>query len=303
MLVALLADPAATEAMDMRLLVGYLCDDINLSSMFLIRPLFDYENWVPKVFDNLMLALRSHLPILPDQQDSIIDQAVDGTTTLQSIFRAQHEDDAIMHHFDAQGKRVPIEVAIWLTLRVYFRCAKILAFYVDALEPRGAASAVVQQCRKYRYMAVATLHFIRHYRYACIFTGGGLYDTGPAFSGKLRLLLEEDERSLLLQPPGAQDPFRNARLWALYVGAQVEKMAGTKIRNRGNACGDHLDDGSDAVKAEGWFTAQFVVQTRRMGLYSWNEVFEILRRFSFPDDMRRHGFEWVFHAVDFESVP
>lgn len=174
-------------------------------------------------------------------------------------------------------QELPLTLTVWITVRSMLNVSGLLNLYLDYAAIFESSLHPLQESIVQAYLTLATLFLVRLQRYNKILHGVRLYESGLQMGAELRRLLNKE----LTCPDYSPDRFRNARLWTLYVGALAEQMP---LRDRPNP-------------TTAWFNVNFATQACRMGLFSWDNVREILGQFNYDNNMRPHGSEWFFKSL------
>jgi hypothetical protein len=259
----LLEEQSKTDPVDLRQLTNILYDDVSLSAMFLIRPTFDTREWVLQMIRPVLLGGARELPPAQELSIGTLDASI-SNKTLRDLFVCRREISAVWMYLTANGIMHSLLLGVWFAVRSILQSASLVHYYLDTIDATRSPPTDPNKLRAQSYLALAALYFSRITRFSPTINGVRLYDAGPVISTQLRLLLMQGEEEC--------SRFQNARLWALYVGAQAEQMP---LRNR-------------PEPTTAWFNTNFAVQARRMGLLSWQAVRVILERFIFSDLLQPH---------------
>ena len=225
----------------------------------------------------VLLGGARELPPAQELSIGTLDASI-SDKTLRDLFVCRREIDAVWIYLAANGIMHSLLLGVWLAVRNILQSASLIHFYLDTIDATRSPPTDPNKLRAQSYLALAALYFSRITRFSPTINGVRLYDAAPMISTQLRLLLMQEEEKLSDQECSR---FQNARLWALYVGAQAEQMP---IRNR-----------PEPITA--WFNTNFAVQARRMGLLSWQAVRVILEGFIFSDLLQPHPSQWFFKTM------
>ncbi|KAJ9603760.1 hypothetical protein H2200_011946 [Cladophialophora chaetospira] len=262
---------------DLTTLTSVLFSDLNLACLFLIRPLFDYQNWIPRVCGPVFDAVESKIPApLLGISGGTSDLSV-RNEKLAAILKQRRRTDTIRALMFKGTDQMPLPVLLWITIRSMLDLAALLHLYLDYVDFFEKSVDASQESKVQAYLALATIYLLRLQRYNKVLHGIRLYESGLQMSSQIQQLLTEEAACADYNA----EEFANARLWALFIGAYGEQMP--------------LRDRPEPNKA--WFNINFVEQVRQMGLTSWEEIRAILEGFIFNDSMTPPGSQWPFNSL------
>ena len=265
---------------DMKMLTCVLFHDIQLAATLLTRPILDTEKWIPETFGPSWEAAADLLPPLPEISSKFLDPSVD-SEKLRTVFNQQRESYELWIRGASKQKAWQPLIMYWLTSRDLMDQGFLINHFLDLSESYHTRSKSAADClHAQAYISLAALYWARVAGpISPTICGIQLYDAGPTILTELRTALIQDGA-----PLGHKDlsKYRNARLWALYVGAYAEWTTETK----------QIDP------AKGWFNSTFASQARSMSLLSWQAVREVLEGFLYGDNMQPHGSQWFSKTMN-----
>lgn len=263
----------------LELMLFFIYPDSNMATLFLIRPAFDVYEWLPKIFAPFLARAEPALFPIPEQLyplDPIID-----SEEMAWCF------DTCCEIFTRYRKRKNVKlselVMVFNMCQGLYKWAiclgKLISRYWTFNKMCDLAAEPTHWEYAQQYLALGALRWskaeVQNDAY-----GRNLW-TGKVIVA-MRSVLERSEC-----PVGSEDweRWKNARLWAFYVGAIFE------YRKYTSSDGWH----------KGWFNVRFVRQARAMHLTLWADVWAILRGFLFdPSAYEREG-RWFERAMKLSS--
>jgi hypothetical protein len=269
-------------AVDHHLLSKILRLDAVLALSGLTRPSFDVEKWVPEVFASYFKPLLHTLPVsisLEAMGKDLDDSVLEDHGLKDIIVRLRQALVLYLLSF-ADPAFAKFEYKFFIRYVVYVSLARLLHHYLDAeslrgkhtLNPTMAGRAQVQA-----YISLAAILWVRHVATGDNYNADG--DINQAVTTEildtLRARVEESDWMVSKEMQG----YDNARLWAIYVGAYLERALVART----------LSCYSDS---ENWFNVRLADQARAMGLISWESVRERLLLFLHTDVLQPHGSSW-----------
>ncbi|OAL33203.1 hypothetical protein AYO20_07520 [Fonsecaea nubica] len=294
---------------DTDLLVYILYHDVHRSSMFLCKPIFDVDRWLPQRLQPVIDAAGPYLPPnLSDVRNRFLDPSIDNPRLRillierresLAVWLFQNGSDAGLGSDEEPSASHITTTALmgWLLVRVYLHQGQLVNLFLQAKEaidvrntntnisetPRSVNSVLCQG-----YIALATLLYIRAISFNGTVCGVRLFDATPTILANMRELLQLSERS----PDTVTDHerYENARLWALYVGATAESSVDTDTKL------EEEEEEEEAPRA-GWFTTHFAAKAIRLGLVRWDDVRNVLTGFLYTDTMHPDSAEWFSRAL------
>ncbi|KIX95518.1 uncharacterized protein Z520_08638 [Fonsecaea multimorphosa CBS 102226] len=239
------------KSFDLKILMLTLYADVHMAITFLVRPHFKpSEKLVMAFYEASGAAAREecNVPIsLTHRLNNSITE-----TKLEAIFLMWTQTLAIRSFY---GRR------LW----TFLNQLNVVNHILDAEEmtnhphdPMNAAFFHIQA-----YISLAALFFIRLSTLPEHFVAKSHFSAHAALLGRLRHHLQISD-SL-----EAGHVYSQARLWALFAGAQSEYQAAL------------LNKQPRAVASRGWFNVQLAMQLRRCDLLNWVCVKEILQGFMY----------------------
>ena len=268
---------------DHHLLSKILRLDAVLALTNLTRPSFDVEKWVPEVFAPYFKPLLDTLPesISLEAMGKDLDNSVAEDHKLKDIITRLRQALVLYLFSFADPAYAIFEYKFFIRYTVYVSLARLLHHSLDAellrvkhtLNPTIAGRAQVQA-----FTSLAAILWVRH-----VATGDNYNADGEVnetvtteFLDTLRARVDVSDWMVSQE---MQRSYGNARLWALYVGAYLERA---HVARTASCYSD----------SENWFSLRLADQARAMGLASWDSVRERLLLFLHTDVLQPHGSSW-----------
>ncbi|OAP64222.1 hypothetical protein AYL99_00194 [Fonsecaea erecta] len=267
------------DKLDTNLLLYVLYNDIHRASMFLCRPIFDMDEWLPKRLQPVVDAAKPHLPDLTEVRARYLDPAIDNPR-LRTLFIERRESLAVwlfQNCSAAESGQHTTALLRWLLTRVYLHQGRLVNFFLqakaqyEAIPPPGLVNSVLCQ----GYISLATLLYIRAISFNAAVCGVRLFDATAIILSNMQEMLQLSESSGFPH----YERHQHARLWALYVGACAEMLMDLKPEGRG------------------WFTTHFAAKAIQLGVAGWDEVRSVLKGTLFTDLMHPDGEEWFARVL------
>ncbi|OAP60315.1 hypothetical protein AYL99_05317 [Fonsecaea erecta] len=258
---------------DITSLRSFMYNEACACCMFLRKPVLDYDRWIPEVFEVPWAEGRKGLQALQLSFSISLDPSIEDNF-LRDMFIQERESLAVWRHGSERGNGLSAAVFTWWCSSHLVKHTKLVKFVLDRLdeakEGKGQQSYLH---RKNAYLALTAVYWTRLIAGDETILGQEIYQTKSPLRKLTRQLLEKDQ--LVVEFTGSMK-YANARLWALYVGAQAEH--------------DHL---GIRRSDETWFSDQFSLLAARMSLSSWKAVRSILDGFLDCDVVEPHGSKFV----------
>src|ERR1700761_4561552 len=146
---------------DLMTLVNVFFSDLNLACTFLIRPLFDCQEWMPRVFHPLFVATESKLPTnLLDMRMENLDPSIRDEKLL-SIFKQRKQSDLIRGLMFKGVEELPLTLTVWITVRSMLNLAALLNLYLDYVALFKSFPGCPQVSKVQAYLALAAVYSLR----------------------------------------------------------------------------------------------------------------------------------------------
>ncbi|KIY00903.1 uncharacterized protein Z520_03569 [Fonsecaea multimorphosa CBS 102226] len=258
---------------DITSLRSFMYNEACACCMFLRKPVLDYDGWVPEVFKIPWAEGRKGLPAMQLSFATSLDPAIEDEF-LMDMFMQQRESLAVWRHGSERGDGLPPAVFTWWCSSHLVKQMRLLKYALDRLdEAKEGKGPQSHLHKKNAYLALTAVYWTRLIAGDETLLGKEIYQTKKPLRTLTRQLLEKEQ--LVVEFTGSMK-YANARLWALYVGAQAEH--------------DHL--GIQQID-ENWFSAQLSLLAAQMNLTSWEAVRSILDGFLDCDVVEPHGSQFV----------
>jgi len=264
--------------MDLTYLRYFLYNESQACCMFMTRPVLDYEMWVPEMFKASWHQAADELPYLDTVRSRKLDPAID-SSFLRKIFVLQREDLAVWREASHRSEGLSPILFTWFASRHSMHQVRLVTYALDSMDAARRATAAGRSEFLYKeaYLALAVIYWTRLIAGNDCIRGVEIFDTKKPILNLMGCLLDRHRVEFELS---GSSKYANARLWALYLGAQAEHH--------------HQHSGTrDTDPAKGWFSTQFSLQAIRMGLSRWESVRDVLDGFLDGDLVEPHGAQFV----------
>ncbi|KEF56051.1 uncharacterized protein A1O9_07632 [Exophiala aquamarina CBS 119918] len=266
--------------LDYRILLYQLYLDSQLSSMFLMRTIFDVDSWALDFIAPVgKAAARNPQQIV--SPDTVLDPSID-TEELQQWFQIRREQlNYVFMRIQQQVTTVSPVITTWRFARTCIFNGRMVHHFLKAeaeLRRPGLEQEVKDHLYAQQYLALAGLWHVRDPFMNPILLGRPIYD-GTAILVALRKTLELD-RGAAEHPfsMSSWDRYKNARLWALYVGALAERAPNTFS--------------AQVVQSLSWFNTNLAEQAAAMGIWTWSAAKVVFDGFLYHESMSALGSDW-----------
>jgi hypothetical protein len=266
MLRTLLEKQATHKQLDTTFLRYVLYNDSHLIASYMVRSVFDYDHWIPEQYKVMAEMAAAEMPNFDDVHAEEIDASVE-SDFLQQIFITRRE------HFEVWKQRTtaagisPLMYA-WLATVNSIHQGQLIQHALDAMDMARKAENAGRLWAEV-YLSLAALYWIRSIGGSMIIRGVDIYDSQRPILEKLRRALTSAQES---QTKADEVKYENARLWALFIGAQAEQ----------------------GWRRPGWFCDNLFLLGKEtgFGLGTWASVQQVLKRFLYTDMLPPHGSNW-----------
>jgi hypothetical protein len=237
------------------------------------KPVLDYDDWIPEVFETYWTEGRALLPSMQISFSTILDPCIN-VGYLRDAFLQQREGLAVWRCGSERAEGLPPAVFTWWCSSHLVKHTRLLKYALDNIDAaKDSKFASPQALETNAYLALTAVYWTRLIAGDETLLGHVIYQTKKPLRQITRELLEKDRHRI--EFTGSMQ-HANARLWALYVGAQAE----------------HAAPGVPGIN-ETWFSDEFVVQAVRMKLSSWDAIANILQGFLDCDVVEPYGAHFV----------
>lgn len=269
---------------DITPLRSFMYNEACACAMFLKKPVLDYDEWIPAVFKKYWDEGRAELPAMQLSYSTTLDASIEDKP-LQTMFIQQREGLAVWRHGSEKADGLTPAVFTWWCSNHLVKHTRLLKYALDTIdaakEAKGSQANVLQ---KNAYLALTAVYWTRLIAGDETLLGKEIYQTKKPLRSLTRELLEKER--LRTEFTGSMQ-YANARLWALYVGAQAEHDQFGRLRDA----------------SESWFSNEFCMHASRMNLSSWNVVRRILNGFLDCDIVQPHVSQFVPALLEKRTSP
>ncbi|OQV10233.1 hypothetical protein CLAIMM_14261 [Cladophialophora immunda] len=316
--------------------------DTQISSIFMTPLAFDVSpgGWVVETMQPLWDAALSQLGELPqwttlrDEAEKSLDPSVEGGD-LQAFFVSRRTTLQTWLLYGLNGLPTPPLIILWLTTTACLQQGRMIKHYTravhEAIQCTSPSSAKgeaedgsVEQAEYWytqQYLILAEFLWTHHLSYKVEVCGIDLFDMVPTQLRNLRAALQHAEESGRGLGRHLSSKYRNARLWALFIGAHAEFSKSKSKREMANSAlpstevvhnnnhqkeapafikcvktVKHCDPDSHEELSDRWFETQLSRQIQDMGLSTWPDVYFVLRGFNYADIIQPLG-EEIFNKA------
>lgn len=264
------------------LLFYFLYADFNMSTQRLVPPAFDVYEWLPNTLAAFLAAVQPLLPPAPVPPDSWhLDPTIDSEEMISCISMCRDHFLRIRRRWsDDAPERVAKLRYSWGQVIVAVGMGKLVCRYCRFKELSELASESSDYNYAQQYLALGAIKWIRSMQYEARVCGKNVREA--KVRDALRPVLEKSEMPKL---SSKWHEWKNARLWALYVGARDEEN------------NPPLNGLSDY-----WFHKQFARQVKDMNLLSWEEIVHVLEGFLFDNSAYQQEGVWFANLMSLSNV-
>lgn len=258
---------------DITSLRSFMYNEACSCCMFLRKPVLDYDEWLPKVFENYWTQGRAALPAMQLSYPTDLDASIEDEF-LKDMFMQQRESLAVWRHGSERAEGLAPAVFTWWCSSFLVKHTRLLKYALDCNDDaKGIGGAQTRMLEKNAYLSLTAVYWTRLIAGDETLLGKEIFQTKRPLRQLTRDLLEKERHRIEFT---RSMQYANARLWALYVGAQAEH------------------DQSGVRKGyDTWFSLEFTLQAARMGLSTWEAVHRILAGFLDCDVVEPHGSQFV----------
>jgi len=258
---------------DITSLRSFMYNEACACCMFVRRPVLDYDDWVPKVFEKYWTEGRAPLPAMQLSYSRTLDPSIEGDF-LKDMFIRQREGLAVWRHGSERAEGLAPAVFTWWCSSHLVKHTRLLKYALDCIDAaKKAGGAQPRVLEKNAYLALTAVYWTRLIAGDETLLGKEIFQTKKPLRQLTKELLEKERHRIEFT---RSMQYANARLWALYVGAQAEH-----------------DELGARKGHESWFAVELSLQASRMGLHSWDDVHRILEGFLDCDVVEPHGSHFV----------
>lgn len=266
--------------LDYKLLLWQVHNDIQTSTIFLVRPIFDVDGFLPMVYAPIWTAAAPDMPLLDDTNDDL-DPSIEGS--LVDAFKNMRKFWALCIVLEQQGKNESASNAVmtWCNnSQELILIGRLINHYhnVQQLLSQQINRSLKNRMLVQQYLAVAAAYLAKSLNLNPVILGVPMFDARPALLPALRRALEDSEQ---LSTKAHRRKYMNARLWALYVGALAEQS--------------HLKPGYHSCKR--WFNIRLAEQAIAMNLFTWDRVKQVLLGFLYNERIAPDGSLWFEKTI------
>ncbi|KIW11765.1 hypothetical protein PV08_09037 [Exophiala spinifera] len=249
---------------DYKLLIYQLIVDFHLSSMSVKRMIFDDEEWLAEISQQVSDAAALYAPVYPkkDWDPCIPDE------WLRTSFEAEQQ----RFNFIASPPKITDATShlelVFLSqmLQAVLFHSRMIHHYLkvaEQLRNSRLSDAKAEQLTTQQYLALAAAQLRRHVGMTPKIFGVYIYDSSALIMALKHALQASDAVSRRM----SSTKYRNAKLWALYVGALAETATSST-----NEC-----------SSEHWFNKMLADTAIAMNIRSWDKLQAVLEGFLYYD--------------------
>lgn len=258
------------DALDLAYLRAITYNDVQLCCMFMVRSVFDYFDWIPRMYAPLHAAVAADLPDFEEIRSRFLHPNIENPV-LRRIFVERRESIEMWKLGGCTSEGMSPPLFSWIASRQHTHQGQLITLSVDALADLEACSTKqdIGRLGAHAYLALSALFWTRGNGTHAYIYGVEVYPTQRPNLDKIRFALEV---ALEGQEPSDREKYGDAMLWALFVGAQGEQR---------------LPDGGR------WFRDQLAQLAIERGVFTWQDLRDILTGFLYGDLAHPHGSLWV----------
>ena len=254
---------------DLTSLRSFLYNEAAACCLFLKRPVLDYIDWLPRVFEPVWSEACEEISTVDLPYITHLDSSIDDPF-LRDMFLKQRQNLAIWQMASETAEKLSPAVFTWWCSSHLVNHSTLFEYTLDCItaakqNEKSLASFFIKEA----YLSLTVVYWMRLIAGDEKIFDVEIHQTKRPLLTLLRQLLEKD----IDGANGEQvTQYANARLWAFYFGAQAEAL--------------HVVDGN-------WFGMEFTRQSAWMGLRTWEAVRDILDGFLDCDVVKPHGEDFV----------
>ncbi|OAP57680.1 hypothetical protein AYL99_08418 [Fonsecaea erecta] len=331
----------ANRTVNFTLLQYALWSDVQISSIFMTPLAFDVspDGWIVTTMQPLWEAALQQLREVPlwtdlrDDAENSLDPSLEGEE-IKAFFISRRTTLKTWLLYGLNGRPAPPLIMLWLATSACLQQGRMIKHYIRAVQETeqstsspsskggGDSAEKLEFWYTQQFLVLAEFLWTHHLSFKVEVCGVDLFDMVPTQLKNLRSALQNAEDLGRGAKPGGSSKYRNARLWALFLGAHAEwlkrnpkkkisKSAPSpdkSLLNRNHKdesptflrdCKDVKFSTSESYEEtdDRWFEKQLARQLRDMGLSIWKDVYSILRGFNYADIIRPLGEEIFNNAM------
>jgi hypothetical protein len=274
MLRSLLEKQSRDGEVDLNMLRAVLYNDSHLLCMTMQPSVFDYDTWIPDLYKGVRQLAAEKLPSLREPPREELDASIEGEF-LQNVFSERRRHTRIWGLHPDLSATIGTEVDVWLAVKCHIDVGQLVKHTVQCMDeadssPPSRAGYLYAQS----YLSLALLYWIRLIKAGFMMVCGvETHDSQRTLLSKLREALYRAE---VFEDGVDRLIYRNAKLYALFTGAQAERTLRPERR----------------TEDYGWFNNELLALSKDMGLSEWTSARDILQGFLYVDHMQPQGSEW-----------
>lgn len=267
------------QRLDYKMLLYQLHNDMQLTSTFLIRPIFDHGEWLPKVLKPLWDAAAPYM--LEVEIEDNLDPAIDHPVLLYWFKRRRQQ----LYHEGAKASDkdaippLPLVTGSFMATTFLFH-SRMLHHYLDTekeLKDEGLSLETKSSLYVRQLLALASTQLHKWAGYSPRILGVQMYDN-KRYLNALRAAIEQCEACAA---KAAVNKYSNAITWALYLGALAERDTLSESRQISNR----------------WFHRKLASFARSAQVTTWDDLKAILKGFLYQESQLSKGSVWFEELV------
>jgi hypothetical protein len=266
--------------LDYKLLLWQVHNDVQNSSIFLSKTIFDMDGFLPTVLRPVWRATAAEVPSMSAEAiNADLDAAIEGQ--LIQLFKSNRIFWEMLLVFEQSSTEKSQMMMNRCNAQELLHLGRFINCYVAAQAKMLERGTREHKLRLFvqSYLSLAAAYLIKRTNLDPVVLGRPIFDMRPALAASLRHALEQ---SRLLSNAEDQQRLAASRLWALYVGSMCELT--------------YIGSVSSA-RPRSWFLAGLARQALDMGIKSWASAVPVLRRFLYTDRSLPLGAEWFDEAL------
>ncbi|OAG34128.1 hypothetical protein AYO21_11737 [Fonsecaea monophora] len=261
------------QRLDYKMLLYQLHNDLQFTSTFLTRPIFDEGDWLPDVLKPLWDAAAPYMPVFPEEalDGAIQDEVV---TYWFKKRRQMLKYEKLQNTASESLPPLPLVTTSVMAVSFLFY-SRMINYFLDneeRLKGEGLNDEVESYLYGHQALALAACQLLKWTHYSPQIMGVPIYEDCQLLSALWHAL----EHCEAFAARGLGNEFLNARMWALYVGSLVER--GTPF--------------DQAPTNQQRFNQKLAELAWSIQIFTWDDIRPVLNGFLYEDITLSQGSIW-----------
>lgn len=264
--------------LDYKMLLYQLHNDLQMTSTFLVPSIFDVDDWLLTVLSPMLSHISVFLPMVSDEA---LDPAIEDESVRYWFRRRRqnHRWEALQTTKTCTLPNLPLLENSYIAYNFLFH-SRMIGHFLRS-EERLAQEKLTDEEKNHlyahQYLVLAAVLELKWSVFSPQVMGIPIYDDTILSISLQRVLGASD----LATKSFGRDKYINARIWALYIGALVER--GTPQQQ--------------APTNQQWFNRALAEQACNMNIATWDALAAIFQGFLYDDRLLSQGSTWFAELV------